>query len=176
MGLIAAAAKSSLAEVGLQCGIQSTASEVNSMWYQILYHLLKFTPGHRQEQIMVITASQARAQLFPLIEQVNNDSTPIIITSKKGNVVLVSESEWDSIVETMYLLRSPGNREHLAKGRADIASGNLFEIKLPIHSASQGVKVSRSTKKRAPAKKVLTAKKIVMPKKKVKKASRKSFA
>ena len=125
---------------------------------------------------MVITASQARAQLFPLIEQVNNDSTPIIITSKKGNVVLVSESEWESIVETMYLFRSPGNREHLAKGRADIASGNLFEIKLPIHSASQGVKVPRSTKKRAPAKKVLTAKKIVMPKKKVKKASKKSFA
>ena len=69
---------------------------------------------------MVITASQARAQLFPLIERVNNDSTPIVITSKKGNVVLVSESEWESIIETMYLLRSSGNREHLAKGRADI--------------------------------------------------------
>ena len=32
---------------------------------------------------MVITASEARAQLFPLIERVNNDSTPIVITSKK---------------------------------------------------------------------------------------------
>ena len=96
---------------------------------------------------MVITASEARAQLFPLIEQVNNDSTPIFITSKKGNAVLVSESEWESMIETMYLLRTPANRERLARSRADVAAGNLYEFKLPITSASQGVKVSPPTKK-----------------------------
>lgn len=125
---------------------------------------------------MVITASEARAQLFPLIEQVNNDSTPIVITSKKGNAVLVSESEWESIVETMYLLRSPGNREHLANSRADISSGNLYGFKLPILSASHGVKVPRSVKKRVPAKKVVPTKTKVTPKKGAKKASKKSFA
>jgi antitoxin YefM len=96
---------------------------------------------------MVITASEARAQLFPLIEQVNNDSTPIIITSKKGNAVLVSESEWESILETMYLLRTPTNRERLARSRADVLAGNLYEYELPIMKASQGKKVSLPAKK-----------------------------
>lgn len=125
---------------------------------------------------MVITASEARAQLFPLIEQVNNDSTPIVITSKKGNAVLVSESEWEAIVETMYLLRTPANREHLARSQADIAAGNLFEYELPIASASQGVKVSRPAKKTAPTKKAPTAKKKVAAKKVVKRAKRKISA
>ncbi len=125
---------------------------------------------------MVITASEARAQLFPLIEQVNNDSTPIIITSKKGNAVLVSESEWESIVETMYLLRTPTNRERLARSQADVAAGNLFEYKLPITSASQGVKVSRPAKKATPAKKVPIAKKNAAAKKVVKRAKRRISA
>ncbi len=124
---------------------------------------------------MVITASEARAQLFPLIEQVNNDSTPIIITSKKGNAVLVSESEWESIVETMYLLRTPTNRERLARSQADVAAGNLFEYKLPITSASQGVKVSRLAKKTS-AKKVPIAKKNAVAKKVVKRAKKKTSA
>lgn len=96
---------------------------------------------------MVITASEARSQLFPLIEQVNTDSSPIFITSKKGNAVLVSESEWEAIIETMYLLRTPANREHLAKSRAEGLSGDLFEYELPITAASQGKKLSRGVKK-----------------------------
>ena len=94
---------------------------------------------------MVITASEARSQLFPLIEQVNNDSTPVVITSKKGKAVLVSESEWESMVETMYLLRTKTNRD-------------LYEYSLPILSASQGKKV-RSSSKSAPLKKATGAKK-----------------
>ena len=102
---------------------------------------------------MVITASEARAQLFPLIEQVNNDSTPVIITSKKGNAVLVSESEWESMLETMYLLRTPTNRERLAKSRAEILTGKLYEYELPVTKASLGKKISRPVKKKiAPVK------------------------
>ncbi len=109
---------------------------------------------------MVITASQARSQLFPLIEQVNTDSTPIFITSKKGNAVLVSESEWEAIIETMYLLRTSTNREHLAKSRAEVLSGDMFEYELPITTASQGKKPSR------PVKKISAGKKVPKPKKK----------
>lgn len=122
---------------------------------------------------MVITASQARSQLFPLIEQVNTDSMPIFITSKKGNAVLVSESEWEAIIETMYLLRTPTNREHLAKSRAESLSGDLFEYELPITTASQGKKPSHAVKK------ISSGKKIPKPKKKavaaVKRAKKKSL-
>ena len=109
---------------------------------------------------MVITASEARAQLFPLIEQVNNDSMPIIITSKKGNAVLLSESEWESMLETMYVLRTPTNRQRLAKSQTEILTGKLYEYELPITKASQGKRISRPAKKKiAPVKVVQRAKK-----------------
>jgi len=123
---------------------------------------------------MVITASQARSQLFPLIEQVNTDSTPIFITSKRGNAVLVSESEWEAIIETMYLLRTSSNREYLAKSRAEALSGDLFEYELPITTASQGKKPSHAVKK------ISSVKKVSKPKKKaltlVKRAKKKTLA
>ncbi|MDP1719835.1 MAG: type II toxin-antitoxin system Phd/YefM family antitoxin [Candidatus Nanopelagicaceae bacterium] len=125
---------------------------------------------------MVITASEARAQLFPLIEQVNNDSTPVIITSKKGNAVLVSESEWESILETVYLLRTPTNRERLARSQAEVLASNLYEYELPITKASQGKKVSRSVKKIASARKAPKAKKKMAAVKVVKRAKKKTSA
>lgn len=63
-----------------------------------------------------MTASQAREQFLSLIEQVNLDSTPVVITSKKGNAVLISESEWNSTVESMTLLSNPNNRQWILEG------------------------------------------------------------
>ena len=110
---------------------------------------------------MVITASEARSQLFPLIEKVNTDSTPIIITSKKGNAVLVSESEWESLIETLYLLRTPSNREHLARSQADVQAGRLYVYELPIKKTSVGKRSPREIKKAASAKNAPQAKKKV---------------
>lgn len=62
---------------------------------------------------MAMSASDARKNLFPLIEQVNNDAVAVEITSRKGNAVLVSASEWAAIQETAYLLRSPRNAARL---------------------------------------------------------------
>ena len=122
---------------------------------------------------MVITASEARSRLFPLIEQVNNDSTPVIITSKKGNAVLLSESEWESILETMYLLRTPTNRERLAKSKAEVIAGDLYEYHLPISSASEGKKIARSVKKVATSKKPIAVKVAVAKVKTSKKVKKK---
>ena len=129
---------------------------------------------------MVITASEARARLFPLIEQVNNDSKPIIITSKKGNAVLVSESEWESMIETMYLLRTPANRQRLARSRADAAAGRLIEFTLPHSSASQiknkVIKSKKVTTPTKPTKKVTNNHKKTTGKKVVKRAKKKISA
>jgi len=62
-----------------------------------------------------ISASEARKSLFPLIERVNDDHTPVEIVSKRGNAVLVSKEDWDAIVETNYLLRSPANAKRLTE-------------------------------------------------------------
>lgn len=84
---------------------------------------------------MAITASQARAQLFPLIEQVNEDMKPVLITSKAGNAVLISESEYESMLETAYLLSTPANREWLLESLAQADRGELTPLLLPIKAA-----------------------------------------
>jgi antitoxin YefM len=64
---------------------------------------------------MAITASEARKHLFPLIEQVNEDRTPVEITSRRGDAVLISKADYDALEETAYLLRSPANALRLVE-------------------------------------------------------------
>jgi antitoxin YefM len=62
---------------------------------------------------MAITASEARKNLFPLIEQVNNDRRPVEITSKAGDAVLMARADYDALEETAFLLRVPANARAL---------------------------------------------------------------
>jgi antitoxin YefM len=55
-----------------------------------------------------ISASEARANLFSLVEQVNKDHLPREITSRKGSAVLLSKADWDSLQEILYLQSIPG--------------------------------------------------------------------
>lgn len=79
---------------------------------------------------MTITASEARKNLFGLIEKVNDDYTHVEITSKRGNAVLVSRAEWDSLAETDYLLRSPANAKRLMESLAQARRGEVTEHEL----------------------------------------------
>lgn len=72
---------------------------------------------------MSITASEARKNLFPLIEQVNADRTPIEITSRRGNAVLMSRADYDALEETAYLLRVPANAQHLLESLQQAKAG-----------------------------------------------------
>lgn len=62
------------------------------------------------------TATQARSNLYRLIEQVNKSHKPIYISSKKASAVLISEEDWSAIQETLYLLSIPGMRKSIKKG------------------------------------------------------------
>lgn len=79
---------------------------------------------------MSITASEARRELFPLIQQVNDDRAPVQITSKRGNAVLMSADEFAAWEETAHLFRSPANARRLldaadAAERGDVAEHAL---------------------------------------------------
>ena len=63
-----------------------------------------------------LTASQARARLYKLLDQAASSYEPIQITGKRANAVLVSEEDWRSIQETLYLLSIPGMRASIRKG------------------------------------------------------------
>ena len=63
-----------------------------------------------------LSASEARAKLYRLIDEAAESHVPIRITGKRNNAVLVSEDDWASVQETMYLLSIPGMRESIREG------------------------------------------------------------
>ncbi|MBK9475909.1 MAG: type II toxin-antitoxin system prevent-host-death family antitoxin [Tetrasphaera sp.] len=79
---------------------------------------------------MSITATEARKQLFPLIEQVNSDRVAIEITSRRGNAVLLSAEEFSALAETAYLLRVPANARRLLESLQQAQSGDRHERKI----------------------------------------------
>ena len=63
-----------------------------------------------------LTASNARANLYQLMDEVNLSHDPILITGKRTNAVLVSEADWSAIQETLHLMSIPGMHESIIEG------------------------------------------------------------
>lgn len=71
---------------------------------------------------MAVTASEARKNLFRLIEQVNDDATPVEITSRRGDAVLMSRADYDALQETAHLMRAPANARRLLESLQQAAN------------------------------------------------------
>lgn len=67
----------------------------------------------------LITASEARAGLYRLMDEAAESHQPIMISGKRSNAVLLSAEDWHAIQETLYLLAVPGMRESIKKGMAE---------------------------------------------------------
>jgi antitoxin YefM len=65
-----------------------------------------------------LTATEARSKLYRIIDKAASSHEPIIIQGKRSNAVLISEDDWRSIQETIYLLNIPGMRESIREGLA----------------------------------------------------------
>ena len=63
-----------------------------------------------------ITATQARSNLYKLIDETAKASEPVYISGKRNKAVLLSEEDWRAIQETLYLLSIPKMRESIIKG------------------------------------------------------------
>ena len=61
-------------------------------------------------------ATEARSKLYALMDETAKTHKPITITGKRGNAVLLSEEDWNSINETLFLLSVPGMRESIREG------------------------------------------------------------
>ncbi len=60
--------------------------------------------------------SKARARLYALIDEAASSHVPIQITGKRANAILVSEEDWSSIQETLFLLSVSAMRESIKAG------------------------------------------------------------
>lgn len=68
-----------------------------------------------------MSATEARKQLYRLLDEVARSHEPVQITGKRGNAVLVSEDDWRAVQETLYLVSIPGMRESVLEGMATSA-------------------------------------------------------
>jgi prevent-host-death family protein len=65
-----------------------------------------------------VTATEARKQLYKLVDDVSDTHEPVQITGKRGNAVLVGEDDWRAVQETLFLVSIPGMRESIIEGMA----------------------------------------------------------
>ncbi len=74
----------------------------------------------------ITTPTDARNGFFKLLEQVAEKHEVFIVNRRNGeNVALISESDLTSLVETVYLLRSPANGRRLLDAIAESKSGKI---------------------------------------------------
>ena len=65
-----------------------------------------------------LTATEARANLYRLIDETASSHQPLLISGKRNSAVLVSQEDWVAIQETLFLLSVPGMRESIREGLA----------------------------------------------------------
>jgi prevent-host-death family protein len=69
--------------------------------------------------MIALTASEARANLYRLIDETAASHQPVIITGKRSSAVLLAADDWQAIQETLFLLAVPGMRESIKAGMAE---------------------------------------------------------
>ena len=82
----------------------------------------------------VLTYSDTRANLKDVMDRVVADRSPVIVTRKRGeSVVMVSLADWNALEETLHLMSSPANARRLmdAVGQLDAGAGSERDIPLP---------------------------------------------
>lgn len=81
--------------------------------------------------MQTLSISEIRANLKAVVDRVVADKAPIAIARQRGEgVVMISESEWASIEETLYLLQSPANARELLASIAELDAGKGVERSL----------------------------------------------
>ena len=75
----------------------------------------------------ITNVSLLRKDLFNSIDTVIEYNEPITVSSKKGNAVIISESDYNAMLETIYLSSQPGLLKKIKEGeKEDINSMPIY--------------------------------------------------
>jgi len=75
-----------------------------------------------------LNVTEARANLYKLIDDATVNHEPVVITGKRGNAVLLAEDDWNAINETLHLLSVPGMRESILEGMQENIDSSATEL------------------------------------------------
>ena len=83
--------------------------------------------------IKKLTIAKFESNLIRELDLISEDKVNQLIIKRpkgKGNIVLISEAEYNSMQETLYLLSSKKNREHLLESIQQLKDGKTIKVKL----------------------------------------------
>jgi antitoxin YefM len=75
-----------------------------------------------------LSATDARRGFFEIVKGAAERHEVYRIQHRKGSVVLLSESDYDSLIETLELLSLPGFRERLRASAEQVAAGDTLSL------------------------------------------------
>ncbi|MDA8893877.1 type II toxin-antitoxin system Phd/YefM family antitoxin [Amylibacter sp.] len=75
-----------------------------------------------------LNVTEARANLYKLIDDTTVNHEPVVITGKRGNAILIAEDDWNAINETLHLLSVPGMRESILEGMQESIDSAVTEL------------------------------------------------
>jgi antitoxin YefM len=103
-----------------------------NIWENLLTNNNKYNILYLEDDNMnAITYTDLRQNLKTYMDKVFQDNDPLIITRKNSeNVVLISIDEYNSLMETNYLLSNEANSKHLKKSITQHKSGKIKSKKL----------------------------------------------
>jgi antitoxin YefM len=82
-----------------------------------------------RQNMTSLTVTQARKELFNLVDEANSSHAPILIEGKRGGAVLIGKEDWSVIEETLFLTSIQDMRESIKTG-----------MKTPLHKTSKEIK------------------------------------
>ena len=75
-----------------------------------------------------LKVTEARVNLYKLIDDTTMNHQSVVITGKRGNAVLLAEDDWNAINETLHLLSVPGMRESILEGMQESTDSAATEL------------------------------------------------
>ena len=85
-----------------------------------------------------VSYSELRSKLASYMEEVCDNRAPLFVTRQNARgVVLMSEEDYEGLMETVHLLKSPANAARLLRSIRDADRGQLIERE-PIEAAKAG--------------------------------------
>jgi len=78
--------------------------------------------------VITLSASQARARFYALMDKAALSHQPIQIMGKRSNAVLVSEKDWNAIQESLSLLSIPGMRDSIKSGMSEFTDQGIASL------------------------------------------------
>jgi antitoxin YefM len=78
--------------------------------------------------MQILTASEARANLYRLMDQTAESHQPVTIAGKRNSAILLSAEDWEAIQETLFLLSIPGMRESIKEGMKESVESCAQEL------------------------------------------------